>query len=110
MDILIHILLIVIIGAFFFIDKYSTSFNPMFFVIILTILGFVFLQSSGLEYVDYSQLNKNSTLEWHPTTDLGGVGVGLFTVESFMVLVYWFLLILGSVNIILGKKDSNKRN
>lgn len=109
MDILIHILIIVIIGGFFFIDKYSASFNPMMFVIIFSILGLVMLQVSNIEYVDTAVLNKiNSTSYSFNTIDLTSTGLGLFNVQSFFVLIYWWFMILGVLNIALGRKDSQK--
>lgn len=110
MDILIHLLLIVIIGVFFFLDKYSSSFNPMFFVIILSIMGFIFLQSGDIEYINYSVVEKvNSSVYQYETINLNNIGVGIFTGQSFILLIYWFTLILGSINLILGKKESLKR-
>lgn len=109
MDILLHILLIVIIGVFFFLDKYSVSFNPMFFVIIFSTLGFVFVQTGDIEYIDYSTKLINSTHEVYETINLNSIGTGLFTVQSFIVLVYWFTFILAGVNIFLGNKDSKTR-
>lgn len=105
MDILYLIGLVIVIGLFFFIDKYSTSFNPMFIVVILSIIGFVFLQQGSIELVDYNTVIQiNSSAAANPVTELSDVGIGIFTVQSFFVLVYFMTLVLACVNIFLGDK------
>lgn len=106
MDILYLLILIVVIGLFFFINKYSTSYNPMFIVIILSIVGFVFLQQGNIDLVDYNTvIQVNSTTAANPVTDITNVGVGIFTVQSFFVLVFFMTLVLACVNIFIGDKN-----
>ena len=100
MDILIHIILIIIIGIFFFIDKYSPTNNAMFIVILLTFFGFIFLiGDSTIELVDYSSVVTSGSTASHPSTDISSVGLGIFSVLSFHVLVYMFFLIVGVTNL-----------
>ena len=106
MDILIYVLLIIVIGVFFFLDKYTKTQNSMFIVILLSFIGFIMLQNSVIEVVDYTEVIKiNSTVTSFEKIDVTSSGLGLFNVQSFLVLVMWFFMILASINLIMGKND-----
>ena len=110
MDIIIHIMMLVLIGLFFFLDKHNAqSSNAIFVIILLSFIGFLFVQSGTIEIVDYTAVEKvNSTYWQHPQTDITNNGFGIMDVQSFFVLVYWFFMIMGSIILIQGKKDFEK--
>jgi len=108
MDIWLHILLIVIIGVFFFLDKYSKSFNPMMFVIIFSLLGFFLIVNNGVQIVDYYTTYVNDTTITHQTTNANDIGIGPISLQNFFLLVYLFMLFISTVNLVLGKKESEK--
>ena len=68
--------------------------------------------NEDIEIVDYTALNKvNNSYVEHPKTDITNAGFGsLFNVQSFFVVVYFFTLVLGIINMALGKKESNVRS
>lgn len=109
MDIMIHILLVIIIGTFFFIDKYNKTYNSIYVTFLLCIFGFIFLAAdNNVEVVDYTTVNKiNSSLYEYEKTDVTNNGVGIFDVQSFLVLIYFFFLMLAFTNIVMGGKDGN---
>lgn len=105
MDILVYVLLIIVIGVFFFLDKYTKTQNAMFVVILISFIGFIMLQNSNIEVVDYTEVIKiNSTLTSFDKVDVTNDGLGLFNVQSFLVLIMWFFMILASINLLLGKE------
>jgi hypothetical protein len=108
MDIWLHILLIVIIGVFFFLDKYSKSFNPMMFVIIFSLLGFFLIVDNGVQIIDYYSINVTDTTVIHQMTNANDIGIGPISLQNFFVLVYLFMFFISAVNLVLGKIDSEK--
>lgn len=92
-------------GIFFILDKFTTSNNTMFVVIFLSFLGFVILQSASIDLVDYTKVEKiNSTHTQFVQEDISSNGMGIANVQSFLVLVMWFFMILAIINITLGKE------
>ena len=110
MDFWFHILLICIIGLFFFLDKFSESFNPMMFAIIFSMLGLFLLMNTNIEIVDYSVVNYNSTSSYYNVIEADDIGIGVVNLQSFFVIFYMWMLFLSSVNLVLGKKDSEERS
>lgn len=104
---MIYIGLIIVIGLFFFLDKFTKTQNSMFIVIILSFIGFVMLQNSPtLDFVDYTQVHKlNATHYQYSQVDVSTNAMGIFSVESFLVLVMWFFMVLASINLIVGKNE-----
>lgn len=105
MDIMIHIFLLIVIGLFFFIDKFSKTNNPMFIVILLCFCGFLLTQTGSIEIVDYNTIERVGNTYSHPSTDITSDGLGILTVQAFWVLVYWFFMIVSVVNIVIGDKN-----
>ena len=110
MDITIHIIMIVLIGFFFFLDKWNQkSSNAIFVIILLSFIGFLFVQQGSIEIVDYTAVEKvNTNYYQNPQTDITNTGFGIMDVQSFFVLVYWFFMIMGIVMLYQGKKDFEK--
>ncbi len=105
MDIWLFIFIIVLQGVFFFLNSWSKSFNPMFFVIILSLLGLFFLIQEPVEIIDYSAVVSNSTHAYHPNVNVTDYGIGGTSVVSFFYLVYIFNLFMGIFNLVWGSKD-----
>jgi len=84
----------------------------MMFVIIFSILGLVMLQVSNIEYINTAVSTTinltNSTTTSFETIDLTTTGLGLFNVQSFLVLTYWWFMILSVLNFAIGKKETRK--
>jgi len=107
MDIIFYICLIVVIGLFFFIDKYTKTQNSMFVVILLSFIGFIVVQNTTVDLVDYGhyELLTNTTGVYVPAlTDISAVGIGLMNVQSFIVLSLWFFMLLAMINLLMGKE------
>jgi hypothetical protein len=110
MDIMIHIGMLLIIGLFFFLDKYSKTNNAMFVVILLTFFGFIFiLGDSSVDIIDYTSKNITTnmgvTIEQYERVDVTSLGVGIFNVQIMLVLMYFFFLIVAVTNFMY---DNNK--
>ena len=106
MDIIIYIGLIVILGVFFILDKYTTTSNTMFVVIFLSFIGFIMLQSSPIELVDYTKVEKiDSSHYQYEQQDITTSGLGILNVQSFLVLVMVFFMLMAAVNITTGKNN-----
>ena len=111
MDILIYIGLVVIIGIFFFLDKFVPTQNAMFVIIMISIIGFVLVQNTSITIIEPGQyeLLNGTTLVYVPlATDVTDSGLGMLTVQSMFVLIYTFFLLLASINLFMGKKDSGQ--
>ena len=112
MDIIIYIILIVIIGLFFVLDKFSNTNNAMFVVVILSLIGFIFiLNNPTIDLVDYTKVEKiNSSFIQYPQTDITSYGLGLFDMQTFLVMVFTMFLFISGLNILTGKDKINGDN
>jgi len=107
MDITYYILLIIVIGVFFFMDRYTKTQNSMFVIILLSFIGFIIVQNTGIDIVEYGsyELLTNTTSIYVPVViDITNFGIGMFTTQAFMVLVLWFFMLLAMINLLMGKE------
>lgn len=109
MDILIHIILICIIAALFFIYKFHSSQNPMLFVILITVLGIVFLYQDST----YITTGYNTTAVYNYTTHTATSETypiqTPFAFEWALYLSYMALFFLGVINLTTGEEyNTNK--
>jgi uncharacterized PurR-regulated membrane protein YhhQ (DUF165 family) len=107
MDILYYIGLIIVIGLFFFIDKYTKTQNSMFVIILISFIGFIVVQNTGIEVINYGnyELLENTTATYiTESIDVTNSGLGIFTTQAFIILMLWFFMLLASINLLVGKE------
>jgi len=81
-------------------------------VIILSLIGLFTLFYVDIEIVEYGNyvlLNGTSNVYVFNTIDVTNNSFGAVNVQSFFVLVYIFMLMLSSVNLMLGKQYGGKK-
>jgi len=111
MDIVYFILLIIVIGVFFFIDKYTSTQNAMFVVVILSLIGIISIWYVDIEIVEYGKyvlLNGTSNVYVYNTIDITNNDLGIVNAQNFFVLSYIMFFLLGAINILLGKNYEGK--
>lgn len=115
MDFLIYVCLIIIIGAFFFLQNFSEGYNPMIIVFVLSMFGLLMLVNSAPEVIT----GTNTTI----TKDSSGLVTGAtsefiteeFTVfgfgtTNFFAIMFIAFLLLAVTNIYFDRiEDMNIR-
>ena len=114
MDIMIHILIIVLIGSFIFLNnKIGDSQNPVFIVAVLSILGIIFLMQTPVEIIDYSKSIVDTSgamsIVYHPAIDISDLALGPATGKTFFWMFYIMTFITSSM-LLFGVFDTKKRS
>lgn len=109
MDIWLHILLICIIGGFFFLDRWMKNTTQLMFVILFSTFGIFFVLNDNIEIVDYNKYTEtiagNVTTVQYEVTNADNLGLGLMNLENFIVLIYFWMFFIGSFNFAVGKQE-----
>lgn len=115
MDFLIYVCLIIVIGAFFFLQNFSQGYNPMIIVFVLSMFGLLMVANSPPEVIT----GTNQTLTFDGGNNLVG-SVTEFTTEefsvfgfgtvNFFVIMFIAFLLLAVTNIYFDRiEDMNIR-
>ena len=103
MDFLIYLGVLVVIGAFYFINNFTKGNNAILFVIVFSILGMLLVVNDPPEIIK----GTNSSITFSGSTPIGATSVFIteeFTVlgfgtTNFFILVYMAFLILAIIRL-----------